>query len=236
MAQINQAELEKIAQDALSNAQDFLTNSPNRKREKPSTRITKDTNTAPQNEVVTPEVVASSNTGGFGVRTNIPSISEQDYTQRYAAIQGQMRAQRLNQENLKLDKEVAVSQGLQAEVSLQQTKNLITGEKAVTESIKLNQQQTRTELERVKLQSIELDVSGERALLQPKQELNQIRLEGAQIDVNGSRTLLEPQRQKWALQLESAELKLLELRGQIQRQRAALGTGTPSPLTIEQID
>lgn len=233
-----QAELEKIAQEALTNAEQFLADSPGPKRKRTAkTKVSKTAKTK-ANPVVNAEVVptASATTGGYGVRSTVPSITESDYTQRFEAIQGQLRAEKIKQENLKLDREEQVSVGLQNEVQLQATKNLIIGEKAVTESVKLNQQQSRTELERVKLQAIDLDVTGERSLLEPKQELNQIRLQGAQIDVQGSRALLEPQRQKWALQLEAAELKLVEMRGQIQRQRAALGAGSPSPLSIEQID
>ena len=233
-----QAELEKLAQDALSSAEQFLSDNPTPKRKRTATTKVSKTPTASASPVVNAEAMpsASAATGGYGVRSTTPSISEGDYTQRFEAIQGQLRAEKIKQQNLKLDLEEQLSAGLHNEVQLQATKNLISGEKIVTESIKLNQQQSRTELERVKLQAIDLDVAGERSLLQPKQELNQIRLQGAQIDVAGSRALLEPQRQKWALQLESAELKLQEMRGQIQRQRAALGAGNISPLSIEQID
>lgn len=169
----------------------------------------------------------------YTVRTGVPVISEQDYNQQFEAIQGQMRATKLAQENAKLDREQLVIEELNLGTQLQATKNLIAGEKVVAETIKLNQWQARTELEKTKLQGIQIDVNGERSLLQPKQELQDIRLQGAQIDVNGSRALLEPQRQKWALQLEAAELKLQEMRGQIQRQRAALGN---DPLSIEQLN
>ena len=243
MAKKKQAELETLAQEALSSAQAFLADSPPPKRKRTAkTKVAKVAKTTPNNnsivtgEVVAPSVGASSNGGAYGVRSTIPVTSEQDYTRRFAAIQGQLRSVKIQQENLKLDKEIAVSGGLQNEVTLQETKNLIIGEKVVTESVKLNQQQSRTELERVKLQGIQLDVTGERSLLQPKQELNQIRLQGVQIDVEGSRALLEPQREKWALQFEMAELKLMEMRGQIQRQRAALGAGSLNPLSVEQID
>lgn len=169
----------------------------------------------------------------YGVRSGVPIVSEQEYNQRFEAIQGQMRATKLAQENAKLDREQLVIEELNLGTQLQATKNLIAGEKVVAETLKLNQWQTRTELERVKLQGIQIDVNGERALLQPKQELQDIRLQGTQIDVEGSRALLQPQREKWALQLEAAELKLQEMRGQIQRQRAALGN---APLSIEQLD
>ena len=243
MAKMKQVELEKLAQDTLDSAKDFLENSPTPKRKRTTkTKVSKAAKNPPNNdqvvtgEVVAPSVGASSNSGAYGVRSTVPVTTEQDYTQRFAAIQGQLRSEKIRQENLKLDKEIAVSGGLQNEVELQNTKNLIVGEKAVTESVKLNQQQSRTELEWVKLQGINIDVAGERSLLQPKEELNQIRLEGAHIDVEGSRRLLEPQREKWALQFEMAELKLMEMRGQIQRQRAALGAGSLSPLSVEQID
>lgn len=173
------------------------------------------------------------NSANYGVRTGVPVISEQQYNQQFEAIQGQMRATKLAQENAKLDREQLVIEELNLGTQLQATKNLIAGEKVVAETLKLNQWQQRTELERVKLQGIQIDVNGERALLQPKQELQDIRLQGTQIDVAGSRALLEPQREKWALQLEAAELKLQEMRGQIQRQRAALGN---APLSIEQLN
>lgn len=218
-------DLEAIAAQALADAQAFLDNSSRFKVEK---------NPKLAANVTPAEIVNPGPTGGAGynVRQAVPSITEQDYTQRFTAIQGQLRAERVRQENLKLDRELAVSAGLQNEVELQNTKNLAIGEKAVTESVKLSQQQARSQLERVKLESLNLDISGERALLEPKQQLNQVRLEGARVDVNGSRALLEPQRQKWALQLEAAELKLTEIRGALQRQRAAIGTGTQTPIEI----
>ncbi|MEM9006971.1 MAG: hypothetical protein AAGE59_26015 [Cyanobacteria bacterium P01_F01_bin.86] len=169
----------------------------------------------------------------YTVRTGVPVISEQQYNQQFEQIQGQMRATKIAQENAKLDREQLVIEELNLATELQGTKNLIAGEKVVAESVKLNQWQQRSELERVKLRAVQIDVDGERALLQPKQELQDIRLEGTQIDVDGSRSLLKPQKEKWALQLEMAELKLQEMRGQIQRQRAQLGT---APLSIEQLD
>lgn len=188
----------------------------------------------------TPSVVAEPITeikapsgANYGVRSGVPIVSEQEYNQRFEAIQGQMRGTKLAQENAKLDREQLVIEELNLGTQLQATKNLIAGEKVVAETIKLNQWQARSELEKVKLQGIQIDVNGERALLQPKQELQDIRLQGAEIDVTGSRALLEPQREKWALQLEAAELKLQEMRGQLQRQRAALGN---APLSIEQLD
>lgn len=213
---------------------------PTTTKKKPTTTTVKKTRTTRKKSASTSSVVAEPVTeikapsgANYGVRSGVPIVSEQEYNQRFEAIQGQMRATKLAQENAKLDREQLVIEELNLGTQLQATKNLIAGEKVVAETIKLNQWQTRTELERVKLQGIQIDVNGERALLQPKQELQDIRLQGAQIDVDGSRALLEPQREKWALQLEAAELKLQEMRGSIQRQRAALGN---SPLSIEQLD
>ena len=208
-------------------------------KKKPATTRVRKTRTkkepAPSTPVVAEPVneVTAPSGANYGVRAGVPVVSEQEYNQRFEAIQGQMRATKLAQENAKLDREQLVIEELNLGTQLQATRNLIAGEKVVAETIKLNQWQARTELERVKLHGLQIDVNGEQALLQPKQELQDIRLEGAQIDVAGSRALLEPQREKWALQLEAAELKLQEMRGNIQRQRAALGN---SPLPIEQLD
>lgn len=232
MAKVKQVSLDQLAAETLNSAQQFLSQNPTPTRSKTPTKP----KSTPKTPVIKGDVLPgpAASGAGYGVRGNIPSIAENDYTQRFEAIQGQLRAERIRQENLKLDKEVQISAGLQNEVQLQATKNLISGEKVVTETVKLNQQQERTSLERVKLQGLQLDTAGEQALLEPKQQLNAIRLEGARIDVAGSRALLEPQRQKWALQLEVAELKLVEMRGQIQRQRAALGAN--GPVSIEQLD
>lgn len=233
-------DLEKAAADALAGANAVLDKGINRSRRKAKTTkvekqpAAKASPASPPPAAAVGELVNAPTAQGanYAVRSGVPSLSEQDYTARFEAVQGQLRATKIAQENARLDTEQLRIEELNLGTQLQETRNLIAGERIVTETVKLGQQQARTQLERAKLTGIQIDVAGEQAQLEPKQQLQDIRLQGARIDVEGSRALLAPQQTKWALQLEAAELKLEEMRGNLQRQRASLGA---APFQIEQL-
>ncbi|PZO58065.1 MAG: hypothetical protein DCF15_05885 [Phormidesmis priestleyi] len=166
------------------------------------------------------------------IRGDIGQTDPQTMAQALVAIQQQQNTVLVSQANKKLDKEVAVDQGLGLSVQLQQEKNATVNESISTQAMKTRQQGAKTSLEGVRLQGLNIDLEGEAALLPHRQEGWSIKSEGMAIDNEGARTLLQPRREHWAAKLQLAHVGLQQLSIQIQQAQSELY----APVEINQLN
>ena len=148
------------------------------------------------------------------------------------AIQQQQNTVLASQANKKLDKAIAVDQGLGLQVQLQQEKNATISESIATQSVKTQQQAAKTSLEGVKLSGLQIDLEGEAALLPHRSEGWAIKSEQMQIDNEGDRALLPLRKQHWGAKLKLAQVGLQKLNAQIQQEVSELY----APVAITQHD
>ncbi|MEO1390958.1 MAG: hypothetical protein AAFV85_26805 [Cyanobacteria bacterium J06634_6] len=165
------------------------------------------------------------------VRGDITQTDPQTMAQALVAIQQQQNTVLVSQANKKLDKAVAVDQGIGLQVQLQQEKNATIHESVATQAMKTQQQSAKTAIEGVKLSGLQIDLEGESALLQPRQEAWEIKGLEAAIDNDGARALLEPRQEHWSLKAELAQVGLQKLRNQIQQEMSELYAPQPQQIT-----
>lgn len=166
------------------------------------------------------------------VRGDIAQTNPQVMAQSLVAIQEQQNTVLISQANKKLDKEVAVDQGLGLSVQLQQEKNATVNESIATQAMKTAQQGAKTSIEGVRLNGLQIDLQGEAALLPHRKEGWSIRSEEMQIDNEGARNLLQPRREHWAAKLQLAQVGLQKLNIQIQQAQSELY----APMQINQLE
>ncbi len=188
------------------------------------------TDTSVQAELVHAPVSGSGINGI--IRGDISQTDPQTMAQALVAIQQQQNTVLVSQANKKLDKEVAVDQGLGLSVQLQQEKNATVNESISTQAMKTRQQGAKTSLEGVRLQGLNIDLEGEAALLPHRQEGWSIKSEEMAIDNEGARTLLQPRREHWAAKLQLAHVGLQKLSIQIQQAQSELY----APVEINQLN
>lgn len=142
-------------------------------------------------------------------------VSAEEYVSRFEALSGQERDAQLMQKRADVDRAYAIAQGKSLEVQVENAKNLVTVEKINTQTAKLAQQQAQTSLEEVKVQSIQIDVAGETALLPLKRQSWEIKEQELAIDNQGVAAMLGPRKQHWAIKLQLAETELNRLQQQV---------------------
>lgn len=197
---------------------------------KKSATPTTPTDTPVQAELVHAPVSGSGINGI--IRSDIGQTDPQTMAQALVAIQQQQNTVLVSQANKKLDKEVAVDQGLGLSVQLQQEKNATVNESISTQAMKTRQQGAKTSLEGVRLQGLNIDLEGEAALLPHRQEGWSIKSEEMAIDNEGARNLLQPRREHWAAKLQLAHVGLQKLSIQIQQAQSELY----APVEINQLN
>lgn len=131
----------------------------------------------------------------FTASSSAPSITEVEYTERLEKIQGQIRAVKIVQENLVLVKELHVAEGIAIQGNIEVAKNAVLSEKLNTQAVKLQQAQTQTDIERVRLQGQQITLQGENASLPLHQQTWDLKLEGLQVDIEHARRVLAEKRQ-----------------------------------------
>ena len=156
------------------------------------------------------------------VRGDIAQTDPQTMAQALVAIQHQQNTVLVSQANKRLDKEVAIDQGLGLQVQLQQEKNATVHESIATQAMKTRQQSAKTSLEAVKLQGLNIDIEGEAALLPHRQESWSIKSEEMAIDNQGARNLLPLREQHWQAKLQLAQTGLQKLNIEIQQAQSEL--------------
>ncbi|MGB7086597.1 MAG: hypothetical protein WBD47_13660 [Phormidesmis sp.] len=228
---------EQQATDLISSSKELLDNikgkatkTPNRSRPKaPSKSTTKGTSKAKASKHEVPAINAElvhAPVSGHGinaqVRGDIGQTDPQTMAQSLVAIQEQQNTVLISQANKKLDKQVAVDQGLGIEVELEQEKNATKAESVSTQAMKTQQQQTKTSIEGVKLNGLQIDLQGEASLLPHREEGWSIKAEEMAIDNEGARNLLQPRREHWAAKLQLAQVGLQKLNIQIQQAQSEL--------------
>lgn len=130
----------------------------------------------------------------FTASSSISPLGEEEFAARQQKIQGQIRAVKVVQSNLTLIRELQTAEGLGLEGQIIAAKNAVLGEKLATQGIKLSQAQATTDIERARLQGLEIDRQGERDSLPLRQETWNLKLEGLQADINSARALLAEKR------------------------------------------
>ena len=143
-------------------------------------------------------------------------MSADQYVQQFEALSGQERDAQLMAKRADVDKAYAVAQGKAIQVQVENAKNLVTAEAINLQTAKLSYAQTQTQLEQVKVQSVQIDVAGEQALLPHKQQAWDIRSQEMAIDNQGATSLLEPRQQHWNVKLQLAQTELARLQQQVQ--------------------
>jgi len=156
------------------------------------------------------------------VRGDIAQTDPQTMAQALVAVQHQQNTVLISQANKKLDKEVAVDQGLGLQVELEQEKNATINESIQTQAMKTRQQGAKTSIEGVKLQGLNIDLEGEAALLPHRQEGWAIKSEEMIIDNDGARALLPLRKEHWSAKLQLAQVGLQKLNLQIQQAQSEL--------------
>lgn len=166
------------------------------------------------------------------VRGDVKRTDPQTMAASLVAISEQQNTVMVSQANKKLDKEIAVDQGLGLKVELEQEKNATIAESVNTQAMKTAQQGAKTAIEGVRLQGLNIDLAGESALLPHREEGWAIRSEEMAIDNEGARNLLQPRREHWAAKLQLAQVGLQKLNIQIQQAQSELY----APMTINQLE
>ncbi|WP_346293787.1 hypothetical protein [Sphaerothrix gracilis] len=138
----------------------------------------------------------------FTASSPVPSISEVEYTQRLEKIQGQIRAVKIVQQNLTLSNELQVAEGISVQGQLSAAKNAVLYEKLNTQTVKLQQAQTTTQIEQAKLEGLNITLQGEQATLPLQQQTWDLRLEGLQVDIEHARRMLAEKRELLPKQIE----------------------------------
>lgn len=156
------------------------------------------------------------------VRGDISRTDPQTMAQSLVAIAEQQNTVLISQANKKLDKQVATDQGLGLEVQLVQEQNATKAESIATQVMKTAQQSTRTSIEGVRLQGLNIDLAGEAALLPHRQDSWDIKGLEMAIDNDGARALLEPRREHWSLKAQLAQVGLQKLKAKIQQDMSEL--------------
>lgn len=151
------------------------------------------------------------------VRGDIARTDPQTMAASLVAIAEQQNTVLISQANKKLDKAVATDQGLGLEVQLVQEQNATKAESISTQAMKTAQQRSKTSIEGVRLQGLNIDLAGEAALLPHRQDAWDIKGLEMQIDNHGARALLEPRQEHWSLKAELAQVGLQKLKAKIQQ-------------------
>lgn len=226
---------EKTA-DSLNDLKTKATKTPARKGKKApqrtSTRTTKagkkeatTRSTSKAEPVVDAELVHAPVSGSSingAVRSDIAQTDPQAMAQALVAIQEQQNTVLVSQANKKLDKQVAVDQGLSLNVQLQQEKNATVNETIATQAMKTQQQSAKTAIEGIKLSGLQIDLQGESNLLPHREEGWSIKSEQMQIDNEGERALLPLRQQHWSAKLQLAQVGLQKLNIEIQQAQSEL--------------
>lgn len=229
------------ARKTLDDIKGKATKTPTRSRPKAPTskgkRTAKTQQSAPVN--IEPDVKAEmvhAPVSGAGinstVRSDINRTDPQTMAASLVAISEQQNTVMISQANKKLDKEVAIDQGLGLKVELEQEKNATIAESVRTQAMKVAQQGAKTSIEGVRLQGLNIDLAGEAALLPHREESWVVKAEEMSIDNDGARSLLQPRREHWAAKLKLAQVGLEKLRIQIQQAQSELY----APMTITQLE
>lgn len=243
MANVTKAERDRLAKEAIESSTALLdelkskaTRTPARKgkkapkktsvtsrsRETASRKKDSTSTTAPAVDAELVHTPVSGSAIDGAVRGDIAQTDPQTMAQALVAIQQQQNTVLVSQANKKLDKQVAIDQGLGLQVQLQQEKNATVAESISTQAMKTKQQAAKTSLEGVKLQGLNIDIEGEAALLPHRQDAWDIKSEEMQIDNDGARSLLEPRREHWAAKLQLAQVGLQKLNIEIQQAQSEL--------------
>lgn len=130
----------------------------------------------------------------FTASSNVPFISEAEFIERQEKIAGQVRAVKIVQGNLTLIRELQTAEGIGLEGHIIAAKNAVLGEKLITQGVKLQQAQVSTDIDRARLQGLEIDRVGERDSLPLRQESWDMKLEGLRADIDTARNLLAEKR------------------------------------------
>lgn len=237
---------EQQAQDIIASSTALLdelkgkaAKTPNRSRPKaPSKGTTKarTTQTSADIEPVMKAELVHAPVSGAGinatVRGDVRRTDPQAMAASLVAISEQQNTVMVSQANKKLDKEIAVDQGLGLKVELEQEKNATIAESINTQAMKTAQQGAKTSIEGVRLQGLNIDLAGEAALLPHRQEGWAIKAEEMSIDNEGARNLLQPRREHWAAKLQLAQVGLQKLNIQIQQAQSELY----APMQIQQLE
>jgi hypothetical protein len=254
MAKPTQTDIDK-ANDLISSSQDLLagikstaTKTPARKGKKaPQRKTTRETKATTRSKTTTAAAPFTANdtpvhaelvhapVSGSGingmVRGDIAQTDPQAMAQSLVAIQQQQNTVLISQANKKLDRAVAIDQGLGIETQLQQEKNATKAEAISTQAMKTNQQQAKTSIEGVRLNGLQIDLQGESNLLPHRQEGWAIKGEEMQIDNEGARSLLPLRREHWGAKLKLAQVGLQKLNMQIQQEMSEMYAPTPQSIT-----
>ncbi|MEL6879061.1 MAG: hypothetical protein AAFP09_00945 [Cyanobacteria bacterium J06607_10] len=165
------------------------------------------------------------------VRGDINQTTPEAMAQSLTAIAQQQNTVLVSQANKKLDKQVAIDQGLGLQVELQQQKNATIAESVQTQAMKTQQQATKTSIEGVKLSGLQIDLEGENALLPHRRESWDIKSEEMQIDNEGARALLPLRKEHWGAKLKLAQVGLQKLNMQVEREMSELY----APIEVQQL-
>lgn len=166
------------------------------------------------------------------VRSDVKRTDPQTMAASLVAISEQQNTVMISQANKKLDKEIAVDQGLGLKVELEQEKNATIAESIQTQTMKTAQQGAKTAIEGVRLQGLNIDLAGEAALLPHREEAWSIKAEEIAIDNEGARNLLQPRREHWAAKFQLAQVGLQKIHIQIQQAQSELY----APMQIQQLE
>lgn len=166
------------------------------------------------------------------IRGDIGQTPPEAMAQNLVAIQQQQNTVLVSQANKKLDKAIAVDQGLGLQVELQQEKNATIAETVSTQAMKTQQQQAKTSIEGVKLSGLQIDLEGENVLLPHRRESWDIKGQEMFIDNEGARALLPLRREHWGAKLKLAQVGLQKLNIEIQQAQSELY----APLSIAQLE
>jgi len=173
-----------------------------------------------QAELVHAPVSGSGITGD--VRGDIGQTTPEAMAQNLVAIQQQQNTVLVSQANKKLDKAIAVDQGLGLQVELQQQKNATIAETVTTQAVKTQQQAAKTSIEGVKLSGLQIDLEGESALLPHRREGWDIKGQEMAIDNEGARALLPLRKEHWGAKLKLAQVGLQKLNAQINQEMSEM--------------
>ena len=171
---------------------------------------------APPAPVAAPAPVQSSLQISSQLHPGLTPVSADQYVQQFEALSGQERDAQLMAKRADVDKAYAVAQGKAIQAQVENAKNLVTAEAINLQTAKLSYAQTQTQLEQVRVQSAQIDVAGEQALLPHKQQAWDIKSQEMAIDNQGATNLLEPRQQHWNVKLQLAQTELARLQQQVQ--------------------
>ena len=146
--------------------------------------------------VTTPLKSSERATPTYQVSKGTPYITEADYTQRLEHIRGQIRAEKIHQENAKLTKEVAVAEGLDIQADTQKTKVAIFRKRYETEDVLLQREGVKYSIEGERLAQDKIELAGERQITPLKQQTWNLRIEALKTDVDTAKAMLAQKRQE----------------------------------------